>query len=155
MPVAVILIGTMGGLIAHGLIGLFVGPIVFALGFRLFQVWVRPPSVGHSAVERDLGHGQIGVEGAADRDQTEPAQGCGVEGRLDPMRGEAGEGQLDRRRRRRCRELGPVGLPGPLARGGAQMTAVALAIAAHQQRTPAKADRSTGPPPGARSSPSG
>ena len=32
VPVWVILIGTLGGLIAHGLIGLFVGPIVMSLG---------------------------------------------------------------------------------------------------------------------------
>ena len=37
-----ILIGAIGGLLAHGLIGLFVGPIVFSLGFRLFQAWVHP-----------------------------------------------------------------------------------------------------------------
>ena len=42
IPVAVILIGAIGGLLAHGLIGLFVGPIVFSLGFRLFQAWVHP-----------------------------------------------------------------------------------------------------------------
>ena len=42
MPVWVILIGTLGGLIAHGLIGLFVGPIVVSLGYRLFQVWIEP-----------------------------------------------------------------------------------------------------------------
>lgn len=42
VPLWVILIGTLGGLIAHGLIGLFVGPIVVALGYRLFQVWVAP-----------------------------------------------------------------------------------------------------------------
>ena len=42
VPLWVILIGTLGGLIAHGLIGLFVGPIVVALGYRLFQVWIGP-----------------------------------------------------------------------------------------------------------------
>ncbi len=46
VPLAVIFIGTIGGLVAHGLIGLFVGPVVFALGFRLFQAWVHPPTVG-------------------------------------------------------------------------------------------------------------
>ena len=46
VPVWVILIGTLGGLIAHGLIGLFVGPIVVALGYRLFQVWIEPAAQG-------------------------------------------------------------------------------------------------------------
>ena len=66
MPVWVILIGTLGGLLAHGLIGLFVGPIVISLGYRLFQVWIEPPG---SAVERDLGRRKVGVERPADRDQ--------------------------------------------------------------------------------------
>jgi predicted PurR-regulated permease PerM len=46
VPVWVILIGTLGGLIAHGLIGLFVGPIVVSLGYRLFQVWIEPAAQG-------------------------------------------------------------------------------------------------------------
>ena len=54
VPVWVILIGTLGGLLAHGLIGLFVGPIVVALGYRLFQVWIAP--VRRSRGEGDLGH---------------------------------------------------------------------------------------------------
>lgn len=41
VPLAVIFIGAVGGLLAHGLIGLFVGPVVFALGFRLFQAWLQ------------------------------------------------------------------------------------------------------------------
>jgi predicted PurR-regulated permease PerM len=66
VPLWVILIGTLGGLLAHGLIGLFVGPIVVALGYRLFQVWIEPRGSG---VERDLGHREIGIEGVPDRNQ--------------------------------------------------------------------------------------
>lgn len=40
-PVAVILIGAIGGLILHGLIGLFIGAVVFSTGFRLFGLWMR------------------------------------------------------------------------------------------------------------------
>ena len=40
VPFAVILIGTIGGLLDHGLLGLFVGPVAFALGYRLFNAWV-------------------------------------------------------------------------------------------------------------------
>jgi predicted PurR-regulated permease PerM len=71
VPLWVILIGTLGGLLAHGLIGLFVGPIVVALGYRLFQVWIAP--VTGSGVEGDLGDGKVGRESAADRDQGQPA----------------------------------------------------------------------------------
>jgi predicted PurR-regulated permease PerM len=40
--VAVILIGAIGGLILHGLIGLFVGAVVFSTGYRLFGRWLKP-----------------------------------------------------------------------------------------------------------------
>jgi predicted PurR-regulated permease PerM len=45
VPLAVILLGVLGGLLAHGLIGLFVGPIVLALGHQLFHAWLREPEV--------------------------------------------------------------------------------------------------------------
>jgi len=40
IPVLVILIGAIGGLILHGLIGLFVGAVVFSTGYRLFGTWM-------------------------------------------------------------------------------------------------------------------
>ena len=43
VPLAVILAGVLGGLLAHGLIGLFVGPIVLALGYELFRAWLAGP----------------------------------------------------------------------------------------------------------------
>jgi predicted PurR-regulated permease PerM len=44
VPMAVILAGVLGGLLAHGLIGLFVGPIVLALGYELFRTWLTGSS---------------------------------------------------------------------------------------------------------------
>jgi predicted PurR-regulated permease PerM len=38
---AVILIGALGGMLSNGIIGLFVGPVVLALGYELFMSWVR------------------------------------------------------------------------------------------------------------------
>ena len=40
LPVGVILIGAIGGLILHGLIGLFVGAVVFSIGYRLWGAWM-------------------------------------------------------------------------------------------------------------------
>jgi predicted PurR-regulated permease PerM len=40
-PMPVILIGVIGGLLVHGLIGLFVGPIVLAIAWELVQAWTR------------------------------------------------------------------------------------------------------------------
>ena len=45
VPVWVILVGTLGGLLEHRLLGLFVGPIVVSLGYRLFQVWIAPAAL--------------------------------------------------------------------------------------------------------------
>ncbi|MCU0254937.1 MAG: AI-2E family transporter [Acidobacteria bacterium] len=40
IPVLVILVGAIGGLILHGLLGLFVGAVVFSAGYRLFGAWM-------------------------------------------------------------------------------------------------------------------
>ncbi|WP_024519566.1 AI-2E family transporter [Bradyrhizobium sp. Tv2a-2] len=40
-PMVVILIGVLGGTLAHGLIGLFIGPIVLAVGWELLAAWMR------------------------------------------------------------------------------------------------------------------
>jgi predicted PurR-regulated permease PerM len=39
-PTLVILIGLLGGVWVHGLIGLFVGPIVLAIGWDLLGIWI-------------------------------------------------------------------------------------------------------------------
>ena len=40
-PMVIIFIGAIGGLIAHGIIGLFVGGVVFVLGYTLFMFWLN------------------------------------------------------------------------------------------------------------------
>ncbi|HMB77022.1 MAG TPA: AI-2E family transporter [Kiloniellaceae bacterium] len=40
-PMLVIFIGAIGGTIAHGLIGLFIGPIVLAVAYEVLTAWVR------------------------------------------------------------------------------------------------------------------
>jgi predicted PurR-regulated permease PerM len=40
-PMVVIFIGVLGGTLAHGLIGLFIGPIVLAVGWELLGAWMR------------------------------------------------------------------------------------------------------------------
>jgi predicted PurR-regulated permease PerM len=48
LPLLLIFIGVIGGLMAFGLIGIFVGPVVLAVGYTLLQAWVgedpAPPS---------------------------------------------------------------------------------------------------------------
>lgn len=40
VPLLVLLIGVIGGVLAHGLLGLFVGPVVVALGYTLLAAWL-------------------------------------------------------------------------------------------------------------------
>jgi len=40
VPMLVVFIGVIGGTVAHGLIGLFVGPLVLALGYELIRDWI-------------------------------------------------------------------------------------------------------------------
>jgi predicted PurR-regulated permease PerM len=39
MPV--LFIGLLGGTLAHGIVGLFIGPIVLAVGWELMMAWIR------------------------------------------------------------------------------------------------------------------
>jgi predicted PurR-regulated permease PerM len=45
LPLLLILVGVIGGLVAFGLIGLFLGPTVLAVGYTLFDAWVAEASV--------------------------------------------------------------------------------------------------------------
>jgi predicted PurR-regulated permease PerM len=40
VPMAVIFLGAIGGLLAAGIVGLFVGAIVLTLGYKLFEAWL-------------------------------------------------------------------------------------------------------------------
>ena len=38
----VILIGAIGGAITYGIVGLFIGSVILALGYELFTAWMAP-----------------------------------------------------------------------------------------------------------------
>ena len=40
-PALVIFIGVIGGTLAHGIVGLFIGPIILAVAWELLTAWVR------------------------------------------------------------------------------------------------------------------
>jgi predicted PurR-regulated permease PerM len=57
-PMLVIFIGLLGGTFAHGIVGLFVGPIILAVGWELMKAWMRdepvtevPGATDHRAAE--------------------------------------------------------------------------------------------------------
>jgi predicted PurR-regulated permease PerM len=47
VPMPVILIGALGGMVTNGIIGLFIGPVILAVGYELFWQWVdeQPPAM--------------------------------------------------------------------------------------------------------------
>lgn len=52
VPMPVVLIGALGGMVTGGVIGLFIGPIVLAVGYQLFWQWVDQPPPGVEAPAR-------------------------------------------------------------------------------------------------------
>jgi predicted PurR-regulated permease PerM len=46
VPTAVVFLGAIGGFVAMGIIGLFVGAIVLSVGYKLFLAWVETNSAG-------------------------------------------------------------------------------------------------------------
>lgn len=44
VPTLVILMGAIGGMVSDGIIGLFVGSVVLAVGYQLLAAWVRRPA---------------------------------------------------------------------------------------------------------------
>lgn len=49
VPMPVILVGVIGGMLADGLVGLFVGPVLLAVGYVLFVEWLRHGQQGAAA----------------------------------------------------------------------------------------------------------
>jgi predicted PurR-regulated permease PerM len=47
-PLAVIFIGAIGGLLSSGVIGLFIGAVILALGYELFLLWLNTDSSSNS-----------------------------------------------------------------------------------------------------------
>ena len=45
VPMPIILVGVIGGMVVDGLLGLFVGPVLLAVGYVLLMEWLRygPP----------------------------------------------------------------------------------------------------------------
>lgn len=57
-PMIVILIGVIGGTLAHGLTGLFLGPVVLAVSYELLMAWVKnepsvPPAQAAAVAQTD------------------------------------------------------------------------------------------------------
>jgi predicted PurR-regulated permease PerM len=53
VPIVVVFIGAIGGFISTGIIGLFVGAVIFTLGYGLLVAWLRPDARSATGVERE------------------------------------------------------------------------------------------------------
>ena len=51
VPMILILIGSLGGLMLHGLLGLFVGAVVMAIGFQTYRLWLDMDGLGDKSPE--------------------------------------------------------------------------------------------------------
>ena len=53
VPMPIILLGVIGGVIAFGLVGLFIGAVVLAVGYVLFSDWVGTSATGNDSTASD------------------------------------------------------------------------------------------------------
>jgi predicted PurR-regulated permease PerM len=58
-PVLVIFIGVLGGTLAHGIVGLFVGPIILAVAWELLMAWSRDDPAGAAATGQKTGESSL------------------------------------------------------------------------------------------------
>jgi len=56
VPMLVILIGAIGGMLAFGVLGLFVGAVVLAVGYQLTTAWFNDPAFAPSQPSNDSGN---------------------------------------------------------------------------------------------------
>ena len=58
VPMPVVLIGALGGMVTMGIVGLFIGPVLLAVGYQLFWAWVDampPDAAGANRSRRRAG----------------------------------------------------------------------------------------------------
>lgn len=48
VPMPIILLGVIGGVIAYGLVGLFIGAVLLAVGYVLFREWLDAPAAANT-----------------------------------------------------------------------------------------------------------
>ena len=54
VPMPVIFIGVLGGFISFGIIGMFIGAVIFSIGYKLFLVWLNDKPLDKSTVDESV-----------------------------------------------------------------------------------------------------
>jgi predicted PurR-regulated permease PerM len=55
LPILLVFLGVLGGVIAFGFIGIFLGPTLLAVGYTLLQQWMAPRRAGQREVGEAAG----------------------------------------------------------------------------------------------------
>jgi len=55
MPLVLVIVGAIGGAIAFGFLGLFIGPTLLALAYTLVREWTHPTALAGTSAARDAG----------------------------------------------------------------------------------------------------
>ena len=61
-PMLVIFIGVLGGMLAHGILGLFVGPIILAVTWELIMAWIREERLEAASPDVEQGQQKVAAE---------------------------------------------------------------------------------------------
>ncbi len=61
-PMLVIFVGVFGGMLTHGIVGLFVGPIILAVAWELMMAWIREDQPGAASYDVEQGREQVAAE---------------------------------------------------------------------------------------------
>jgi predicted PurR-regulated permease PerM len=51
VPMLVIFLGAIGGFIAIGFLGLFIGAVVLSVGYKLFEAWLQESAAKPSTIK--------------------------------------------------------------------------------------------------------
>jgi hypothetical protein len=66
LPLILVFIGVIGGLVAMGIVGLFIGPVILAVALTLLKSWIRDEPDAESLIAEADGVGGVGgVDGTA------------------------------------------------------------------------------------------
>ena len=55
LPLLLVFMGVLGGLLAFGFIGVFLGPVILAVGYALLSEWMRPAAATEKPSETSTG----------------------------------------------------------------------------------------------------
>ncbi len=62
-PMLVIFVGVLGGMLAHGIVGLFIGPIILAVAWELMTAWIQEDQADADLPDAESNAEKLSAEG--------------------------------------------------------------------------------------------